>query len=182
MRWQPHRPERLIAALQSCLAHTEQEEPVLLSDPSFFTVLRSAFPDRRIVSLSDNVAQTMAEEDERIAEILARLDKLPADLSYLSLPQSFGLRRAFDLALSVAAQGVMRAFAWRLPGFAGSDLPYLSSNFLDFAGNVEEEPARRVVRVGRPPLHLVLNITGMTRRSYGLSWLDERPLALFQEG
>ena len=126
--------------------------------------------------------QTMAEEDEQMAEILARLDKLPADLSYLSLPQSFGLRRAFDLALSVAAQGLMRAFAWRLPGFAGSNLPYLSSNFLDFAGSVEEEPARRVVRVGRPPLHLVLNITGMTRRTYGLSWLDDRPLALFQEG
>jgi hypothetical protein len=180
--WDSHRPERLIAALQSCLAQTEQEESVLLSDPAFFTALRSAFPDQRIVNLADDAAQSMAEKDERMTESLARLEKLPADLSYLSLPQSFGLRRAFDLALSVAAQGVMRAFAWRLPGFAGSNLPYLYSNFLDFAGSVEEEPARRVVRVGRPPLHLVLNITGMTRRSYGLSWLDDRPLALFQEG
>ncbi|NOT54931.1 MAG: hypothetical protein HOP18_10025 [Deltaproteobacteria bacterium] len=182
MHWQPHRPERLIATLQSCLAQTEQAELVLLSDPAFFTALRSAFPDRRIASLADDAVQTIAEKDERVAEIVARLDKLPADLSHLSLPQSFGLRRAFDLALSVAAQGVMRSFAWRLPGFAGSNLPYLSSNFLDFAGSVDEEPARRVVRVGRPPLHLVLNITGMTRRRYGLSWLDDRPLALFPEG
>ena len=181
-RWHPHRPARLIAALQTCLAHTAQEETVLLSDPSFFTALRSAFPARRLASLADDAAQMMAEKDERMGEIVARLDKLPADLSYLSLPWSFGLRRAFDLALSVAAQGMMRAFAWRLPGFAGSNLPYLYSNFLDFAGSVEEELARRVVRVGRPPLHLVLNLTGVTRRSYGLSWLDDRPLALFQEG
>jgi hypothetical protein len=151
IRWDSHRPERLIAALQSCLAQTEREESALLSDPAFFTALRSAFPARHIVNLADDAAQSMAEKDERMAEMLARLDKLRADLSHLSLPQWFCLRRAFDLALSVAAQGVMRAFAWRLPGFAGSNLPYLSSNFLDFAGSMEEEPARRVVRVGRPP-------------------------------
>ena len=33
----------------------------------------------------------------------------------------------------------------------------------------------------RPPLHLILNMTGMTRQIYRLSWLDERPFALFQE-
>ncbi len=180
--WHPHRPQRLSAAVRSWLAHTEQAEPVLLSDPSFCAVLRAAFPGRTIFSLADDAAPVLAEEERQLAEILARLDKLPADLAHLSLPKSFGLRRAFDLALSVAAQGLMRAFAWRLPGFAGSNLPYLSSNFLDFAGSVEEEPARRVVRVGRPPLHLILNLTGMTRRTYGLSWLDDRPLALFQEG
>jgi hypothetical protein len=37
------------------------------------------------------------------------------------------------------------------------------------------------VRVSRPPLHLVLGLTGMTRQTYQLSWLDERPLTLFQE-
>jgi hypothetical protein len=180
--WHPHRPQRLIAVVRSWLAPTEQAEPVLLSDPSFCAALRAAFPGRTIFSLADDAAPAQAEEDRQLAEILARLDKLPADLAHLSLPKSFGLRRAFDLALSVAAQGLMRAFAWRLPGFAGSNLPYLSRNFLDFAGSVEEEPARRVVRVGRPPLHLILNLTGMTRRTYSLSWLDDRPLALFQEG
>jgi hypothetical protein len=168
--------------VQSWLAHPEQAESVLLSDPSFLVALRAAFPGRTIISLADNAAPALAEDDRQLAEILARLDKLPADLAHLSLPKSFGLRRTFDLALSVAAQGLMRMFAWRLPGFAGSNLPYLSSNFLDFAGSVEEESARRVVRVGRPPLHLVLNLTGMTRSTYRLSWLDNRPLALFQEG
>jgi hypothetical protein len=37
------------------------------------------------------------------------------------------------------------------------------------------------VRIGRPPLHLILNMTGMTRQSYRLSWRDERPFALFQQ-
>jgi hypothetical protein len=68
-----------------------------------------------------------------------------------------------------------------LPGFAGSNLPYLSCNFLEFAASIEEDDSRRVVRIGRPPLHLILNMTGMTRQNYRLSWLDERPFALFQQ-
>ncbi|PYS76797.1 MAG: hypothetical protein DMF66_12790, partial [Acidobacteria bacterium] len=70
----------------------------------------------------------------------------------------------------------------RLPGFATSGLAYLFGNFLDFAGSLEDEEARRVVRVGRPPLNLVLMLTGMNRSSYRLNWLDERPFVLFQEG
>jgi hypothetical protein len=75
----------------------------------------------------------------------------------------------------------MRAFAWRLPGFASSNLRYLWGNFLDFSASLDEETDRRVVRVGRPPLRLVLGLTGSTRQSYRLSWLDERPLTLFEE-
>ncbi|HYJ46473.1 MAG TPA: hypothetical protein VEV81_07650, partial [Pyrinomonadaceae bacterium] len=116
-----------------------------------------------------------------VAGILARLDKLREDLSHLTLPESLGLSRALDRALSVVAQHLYRAFSWRLPGFAESSLPYLASNFLDFSGSLEEEPTRRVVRVSRPPLHLVLALTGMMRQTYRLSWLDERPLMLFPE-
>jgi len=72
--------------------------------------------------------------------------------------------------------------AWRLPGFAGSGLAYLYRNFLDFAGSVEEEPERHVVRLGRPPLNIVLGLTGMVRGAYRLDYLnDERPFTLFQE-
>jgi hypothetical protein len=55
----------------------------------------------------------------------------------------------------------------------------LSRNFFDFAATLEEEPARRIVRLGHAPLHLVLDMTGMNRQSYRLSWLDERPFAVF---
>jgi hypothetical protein len=76
----------------------------------------------------------------------------------------------------------MRAFMWRIPGFAWSNLAYAQRNFLDFAATVEEEPGRRVVRMGRPPLALMLSLNGMERQSYRLLWLDERPLTLFPEG
>lgn len=177
-RW----PERLVESLRSWIAGNGREGAVLSSDPLFVEVLRSAFPDRKIVNLLDDAARTMASENQQLAEILARLDKLPDDLSHLFLPKSLGPTGSFDRALSVAAQGLMRVFAWRLPGFAGSNLPYLYTNFLDFSGSLEDEPTRRVIRLGRPPLHLILNMTGMARATYQLHWLDERPLALFPEG
>jgi len=180
--YHPRRPEQILEPLQVWLAQCGREGPVLVSDPVFIEPLRSAFPGQKVVGLLDDATQMMAAEDQQLAEVLARLDTLHGDLSYLSLPKSLSLARSFDLALSVAAQGLMRAFAWRLPGFAGSNLPYLYSNFLDFPGSVEEEPARWVVRLGRPPLHLILNMTDMARKTYQLNWLDERPFALFPEG
>jgi hypothetical protein len=178
----PRHRARLIAMLRDLLARSAQEPPVLLCDHAFLPALRSALPALQIISLDDATVNTMAQADHRLAELIARLDRLTGDVVYLSLPRSYGMARGLDRAVSVAAQGLLRNFAWRLPGFAGSHLPYLCRNFLDFAGSVEEESARRVVRLGRPPLHLVLNMTGMARHTYQLSWLDERPLALFQEG
>ncbi len=104
-----------------------------------------------------------------------------ADLDYLALPPEFG-RRPVDLALSVAAQGMLRLFAWKLPGFARSSLNYLYSNFLDCCAAVEEKSDQRVIFLTRPPLHLVLGMSGLNRCSYRLSWLDERPCAIFPEG
>jgi hypothetical protein len=119
--------------------------------------------------------------DKSINETVARHGELAHDLSRLALPESLKFSPALDLALSVAAQHLLRTFAWRLPGFAESNLPYLSNNFLDFPASLREEPTRRVVRLGSPSLRLVLGITGMMRQTYRLSWLDERPLTLFEE-
>lgn len=180
-RYSTRRPQRLIEELRNSLSELERNDGLLLCDSSLLATLWAEFPNVKMLSLEDEAAQTKSEEENKTANVLARLDKLPDELSYLALPDSFRLARSLDLALSVAAQHVMRAFAWRLPGFAESNLPYLAGNFLDFAGSLEEEAARRVVRLGRPPLHLVLGLTGMMRQTYRLSWLDERPLMLFQE-
>lgn len=102
------------------------------------------------------------------------------DLDYLSLPRNLGVRRGVDLALSVAAQGVLRNFAWKLPGFALSSLPHLFANFLDCCAAVEEASDLCVIRLGRAPLHLILGMAGLNRRSYQLSWM-ERPCAVFPE-
>jgi hypothetical protein len=119
--------------------------------------------------------------DCELAKNIQRSESLSSDLSYLSLPDSMQFSPDLDLALSVAAQHVLRSFARRLPGFAQSNLPYLSRNFLEFSASHEDEPARRVVRLCSPPLRLVLSITGMMRHMYRLSWLDERPCVLFEE-
>jgi hypothetical protein len=104
-----------------------------------------------------------------------------ADLAYLALPRSAGIDPLWQRALTVAACRVMREFAARLPGFEGSRCDYLYRNFLDLAATLEYEPARIAVRLGRPPLHLVLAMTGATRAHMRLDWLDPRPIALFGE-
>ncbi|MEI6067220.1 MAG: hypothetical protein WCP96_07765 [Methylococcaceae bacterium] len=157
------------------------EFPMLLCDPKIFIHAKSSCPDACVLSYDDERIKPIVEEDAVLGEILARLGKLPDDLVYLSSPKSWGLASGFDHTLSVAAQSLMRSFAWRLPGFAHSNLPYLYGNFLDFSASLEDEPDRRVVRMGRPPLHLILNMTGIVRGTYRLNWLDERPFALFPE-
>lgn len=177
----PSRPARRLRELRRMTLRDQAENPIVLSDDGWTEALNAACRDLRTVGLGSDAARALAQEDASLAEVLARMDRLADDWSYLSLPKTLGIGRAFDMTLSVAAQGVMRALAWRLPGFAGSNLPYLHCNFLEMGGSVEEEPGRWVVRLGRPPLHLVLNITGMIRASYRLSWRDERPFVLFPE-
>lgn len=175
----PKQPERLVALLRLRLS-MGGGETVVLADPSFIPTLERT--SLQVPSSVNAPATQLPEAEPLHAGGPARLDQVPADLAYLLLRGPLKLDRPLDLALSVAAQGLLRAFSWRLPGFAASSLPYLYRNFLDFPGSVEEEPERRVVRLGRPPLHLVLNLTGMIRGSYSVSWLDARPLALFAEG
>ena len=104
-----------------------------------------------------------------------------ADLDYLALPRTTGIDPIWQRVLTFGAQRVMRGFAARLPGFGQSRHDYLHRNFLDFAATLDYEPARIVVRLGRPPLHLMLGLTGASRGSIQFDWLDARPLAFFGE-
>jgi hypothetical protein len=174
-------PQKIIASLRAALRLLTEAEGALYSDPALVSLWRENFPQLNVVDLSDSVIDAGAAEKHGIDAIIARLDKLHDDWEFLRLPARLKIARPLDRILSIAAQHVLRGIAWRLPGFAASNLPYLARNFLEFGARVEEEPVRRVVRVGRPPLHLVLNMTGMTRQSYRLSWLDERPFELFQQ-
>lgn len=110
------------------------------------------------------------------------LQRLEKDLDFLGLPRSLCPDPDVHLALCIAAQGVLRDFGYRLPGFASSSLGHLYANFLDIGASVERQPERWVVRLGRPPLDVILNMTGMARASYSLSWLRGPPFALFPEG
>lgn len=180
------RPDACVAAMRRSLLTTaggrgNDEPPVVLCDEVFAGPLGALKEGVRAARFGSEEAERLALEDPAVAESCARRAKLGADLLHLTLPRAFGLRGRLRLALAVAAGGLMRAFSVRMPGFALSGLEYLYANFLDCGATVAEEAARRVAVLGRPPLGVVLNMTGAARGAYRLGWLGEKPLNLFQE-
>jgi hypothetical protein len=153
------------------LAQLESEDGILLFDSSLPSSIKNEFPKLNVVEFARH----------HDSKTVARIGAVSNDLAHLRFSDSIQLSFPLDMALSQAAQHVLRNFAYRLPGFADSNLPYLFRNFLDFPATVDEEASRLVVRIGQPPLRLVLGITGMTRQTYRLSWLGDRPLTLFEE-
>ena len=178
-RYSPSQSSDLIKELSEDLSRLEQEDGILFCDQTVLGRMRTDCPTLKVLSIAD--AEWQAPIEKSIGKRLARLGELSRELSYLALPDLLKCSPTLDLALSVAAQHILRNFAWRLPGFGELNLPYLSCNFLDFPASVEEETTRRLVRLSSPPLRLVLGITGMMRQTYRLGWLDERPLTLFEE-
>jgi hypothetical protein len=86
-----------------------------------------------------------------------------------------GLPPAWQRLFTHMAQILLRRFACSMPGFAGVSLPYLQANFL--AGTGDWEPDGRL-RLARPPLHVMLNLTGVGRGSVRWSGPPERILVL----
>jgi hypothetical protein len=103
---------------------------------------------------------------------------LGADIDHLLAPQECG-PRAWSVLLAWAAQRVLCRFLQRLPGFARSHLAYAQRNVFAFGASVEAEPERIVVRLGRPPLALLLNIAGANRGPRRWPALDARLFVLF---
>jgi len=134
---------------------------------AFASVLRPADADLDALPARD----TLFDAQDRVEE----------DLALLTVPARHRLAGRLRRVVAVAAQGVLRDVAWRLPGFAFGHVAHLRANFLAFDAKIEDAPARRVVRLGRPPLDLVLAMTGAKRREYTLAWLDDRPFALYPE-
>ena len=130
---------------------------------------------------SEQSVDSTARSDacDAIAATLARVDRIGAEVEWLKLPASIGAPRAFELALAVAAQGVLRDFAWRLPGFARAGLPHLWVNFLAIDAHVEYDARRIAAVLGKPPLAPVMSMAGMMRATYRLAWCGERAIALF---
>lgn len=85
------------------------------------------------------------------------------DGRWLSFDRRLGISPAWSASFALAAHRALRRFARRLPGFAGASAQYLWANFLASDALLEYEDHRVIVRYGRPPLHLMLTLTGMTR-------------------
>jgi len=131
---------------------------------------RAGFPDSDVSELAADHSPTYSER------VLAR------DLRYLEQTPGLSAPRFANLCLCVAAQGVLRQFAAKLSGFSNSSLDYLSQNFLESSAAVKETQQQRIVSLSLPPLHLVLSMAGLMRCACRLSWLDNRPCAIFPEG
>jgi hypothetical protein len=99
--------------------------------------------------------------------------------AWLAFPRRAGIGRPWCKMLARIACTIMRAFARRLPGFAESTSDYLWRNFLSFDATIESEEERVLVRCGRPPLHLVLSLTGMTRGLLAGRDVCGRPILVF---
>lgn len=153
----------------------------LFCEAEFAESLYSRIPGAQVLELPQGIAPDETHPDAKVWEVISRIDHLADDLQFLGLAQGLGIGSALDRVLTVVAQGVLRSFAWRLPGFSRSHLAHLHANFLEIAASLEEEPDRRVVRLGRPPLGLILNMTGANRGTYRIGWLDDKPFALFPE-
>jgi hypothetical protein len=101
---------------------------------------------------------------------------------FLALPRSLCPSRGLDRLLGRAAGHVLDRFAAHLPGFAGSSPAYLARNFLAVPARVEAGPDGLCATLGRPPLDVVLAMTGLGRTRLELPWLRPTRLELRREG
>ena len=83
-------------------------------------------------------------------------------------------------ALHLASSALLRELSYRLPGMATASAAHLRRNVLDLDADVRPEADRIVVVLGRPPLNLLLSLTGMNRRSFLLPATGARPWLLTQ--
>lgn len=179
--------EPLVAQQRSTLKHWLAEQSTLgkhrndlfLYDTHLKQHIEGLMGWQEIVPIPSERSQAAIGEDERLMKVVSDTTMLLEECEYLALPKACGLKPVCDVALSVTAQRILRSFAGRLPGFAGSGFDYLYRQFLDCTATMEEEPTRRVVRLGSLPLQLILNMTGMSRSTYALSWLGPRPIMTF---
>jgi hypothetical protein len=176
------RATRSINQLMSALEEEQQVEhcaDAVLCDPALAAMLPATVSGMPVYAWNSSEAAAWATEDPSLTACLERARPPDDDLTYMNLASL--LRRSarhLDLALSLAARGVLGAFAWRLPGFAWSSADFLYTNFLDVTATVEPGAEHWLVRLTRPPLHIVLAMTGAAHDTYHVSWLGGRRVQL----
>ena len=112
---------------------------------------------------------------------LRRVKPASSDLAYLALSvheQPLITNRDVDLAWSLLARALMRAFARRLMGFDQSSLEYLYHNFLAGTSTVHVQQDLLEVQLPCSPLHVILRMAGVDGQSYALPWLNDIQVSL----
>ncbi len=98
-----------------------------------------------------------------------------------ALPPALCRDPMLDRAIGAACRWLLGRLAHRLPGFAGSSPAYLRANILGVHARLEVDEGRWRVTLSRPPLDVVLAMTGLARGRIDLPWLAA-PLELCREG
>jgi hypothetical protein len=102
----------------------------------------------------------------------------PGDRRDLCFAPGLGGGTVGDRAMTLLAGAVMRAFARRLPGFGRSSARFLVANFLAGGGRIEATEDGVSVALRRPPLAVILAMTGFRQFQCRASWLAGRPLSI----
>src|SRR5262249_46330064 len=104
-RYPPGQPTQFVHRVGALLARVRPGS-LLVCDPVFLEPLRAVCPDQRVTAVGEPIAEE-GGDGPAVREVLSRLEFLPADLAFLSLPSALGLRGAVDRTLSVVAQGLL---------------------------------------------------------------------------
>jgi hypothetical protein len=167
-----HRGERLLVVSE--LPRDRWWAVVRLRDETARLARARAWP-----SLLTAVAAGGAAPWPEPARDLVHARGLRAQLDHLALPAAWDVPIELDLALSAIAQSLLRDFGGRLPGFSASSPAFVYASFLDFPAAHELRDGRRLVQVGRPPLNVVLAMTGIARGVLSVPWLEPPRIELF---
>jgi hypothetical protein len=185
-RWQQQVNARQLYALLAGLRRYRKTNQSIGDDPSILvnaghTAAVRLDPARGYwisLSASSKMLSRPADLPEPMRDAI---DRLAEDVEYFALPDAFGLSDSHDSALTVISQGLMKDFAWRLPGFSWSSPRFLFENFLNCDASVEAKDETFRVTVGKSSLSLILNVTGIHRQRFELSWLKGRRFELYPE-
>ncbi len=165
----PGQPEGVLSLLALASILPEREACSALAED----VLRAAFGVDPRAGMAV-LAAWLAEVPPRA---IMAAPRRPADIA--GLPEPFRAARRQHRALISAAKQALADFARRLPGFAGSSAAFLRDNLLAIGARVTVSPGMVQAVLERPPLDVLLAISGLGDRAAPLP--DGRLLILERE-
>jgi hypothetical protein len=172
--------DRLLAALAVAGLLAPDRAGLVLADPWLRLALDLPPLDPDVVAVwAGQVSTEAAESCTRVlTDAAARhADGFTRDLADESMLLP-GLPGPVGAAVRVAAAALLRELSYRLPGMATASAAHLRRNALALDAVVRPEPDRIVVELGRPPLDLLLALTGANRRTFTLPATGDRPWLL----
>ncbi|MFC4158646.1 hypothetical protein [Chitinimonas lacunae] len=154
-------PAALMTALANALQHQARGEAVRLRYP-----LQRVRRDRLIDSATGGWLGAVATEQPvswRSRLALTRQSRRDERLLSQAGPLA-ALPPGWHEPVLLLAQAALRHTAYRIPGHARSSLPYLFARLFGVSGQAELcAPCQWRLRLVRPPLHVLLSLSGMTR-------------------